>query len=249
MQPPQSPVEIRILVGSPQVNQVDSMWLAAAGAEVPIKILNGSTVKRISAANQPTSPFQAIDNAATHDDEDRDDERRREWITYYWSTGAIEKAYELGWGGEWERKGGGLEPTLVGDDHVQPAPPLLALCSSSKLPLTRPANPQLDALPTRPGVRPPGSPATSGPFSPGVSAGGVLRTGGGVQKTSGTRRASRQVGRSAPPPSRSTQTLCSAMVALLAACGLIVVCIVLFVLTSSPRVVATNDIGSGANLG
>ena len=147
-----------------------------------------------------------------------EDDRRREWITFYWSLGDIDRAYELGWGGEWERRHGGLVPTLATTNVTASIP------SSSSAPTHSPAG--------WPYVTPPARAAGAVPraaaFSPGVSAGGVLRSEPQPSEFGGARL-------------RSKLVLCSALVALAAAIGLVAVCIILFVVNSPPESYESGD--------
>ena len=176
--------------------------------------------------------------AAAADDEL---ERRREWITFYWSIGSVERAYALGWAGEWERRAGGLVPTLRDEYRDEASQQLVQLpCSSASAPPPSHGSTLQLVAAAPPPADPSSSPRTAS-FAPGVSGGGVLRDetadGGDAEQASHGWCGGRF---------RSMLTLCSASVAMLAAVGLVAVTVILFLL-SRPRVAITlDDLGSGS---
>ena len=131
-----------------------------------------SSVEQIPAFSPTLLPQISIDEIEASSSAEDETDLRREWITYYWSAGEIERAYELGWSGEWERRNGGLMPVIGDprDDAVHEA--------------IRTADRKLLQVP-KVAVSPDGATwaveqqtASSPPhFVPGVSGAGVLREG------------------------------------------------------------------------
>ena len=93
------------------------MWRAAAqqhriqlsAAELPLEKMSEIRTMQVELEAYP-------------DDHARQLQRQQEWITFYWSTGQLDKAHELGWDGQWERSGRGLVPTMR-TAPIEPPPP------------------------------------------------------------------------------------------------------------------------------
>ena len=279
---------------------LESMWEAAGSSTVAISnhtstrtLLSGmpddsdekwramkrrlpgpSSVEQIPASSPTLLPQISIDEIEASSTAEDETDLRREWITYYWSAGEIERAYELGWSGEWERRNGGLMPVIGDprDDAVHEA--------------IRTADRKLLQVP-KVAVSPDGATwaveqqtASSPPhFVPGVSGAGVLREGRcsssmlswppsaaamnsmaivDVGRPSSSAVTASRVEDNGDDSTkccnrnRSVLTMASAVAALLAAIGLVAICVVLFFLTTPPErrqlpatMDAVGDLGSG----
>ena len=140
----------------------DRMWAAAASPSVPLStspVIHmsmptdtiASTIastpgykdavrslgrerRKTRLAQLPAVPIESVSSPAS-----MERERVLKWITYYWSTGQSDRAFALGWDGEWERRGGGLVPSLrkpqdaahAADDPAHTSSPPSSSCSWS----------------------------------------------------------------------------------------------------------------------
>ena len=112
-----SPPAERVPQARSNVGFVDRMWLAASLPSLPACDVDVVEMGRSSGHPSPWSPPpQDAQPTAPSDAE------LEEWIAYYWSVGQVDRAYELGWGGQWERRGGSLVPLLLPPATVQHSP-------------------------------------------------------------------------------------------------------------------------------
>ena len=235
-----------------------------------------SSVEQIPAFSPTLLPQISIDEIEASSSAEDETDLRRVWITYYWSAGEIERAYELGCSGEWERRNGGLMP-VIGDPRDDAVHEAIRTADRKLLQVPKVAvspNGATWAVEQQTASSPPH-------FVPGVSGAGVLREGRcsssmlswppsaaamnsmaivdvGRPSSSAVTTTSRVEDNGDDSTkccnrNRSVLTMASAVAALLAAIGLVAICVVLFFLTTPPErrqlpatMDAVGDLGSGS---